>query len=125
MAYTLEDWKQAEAEVEAAKARFDEINRAMVADLMDRGIKTEIDTAVGREWRVTVVAPEGISFDEDALLKTLGKRAFARVANLKLDRKKLEAAVRDGSISAELVSEHSVLSRKSPYIRVTEYSGED
>jgi hypothetical protein len=125
MAYTLEDYKQAEAEAKQAKARFDEISMSMVEDLMGRNVKTEIDTALGIEWRVTVVASENISFDEDGLLKHLGKRAFARVANLKLDRKKLEAAVRDGSISPEVVSGYSVISRKSPYLRVTQYSGED
>jgi hypothetical protein len=55
----------------------------------------------------------------------LGKRQFAKISDLKLNAKKLEAAVKDGVISAELVSSNSVISRSSPYLRVTDYSGED
>jgi hypothetical protein len=123
--YTYTDWLRAKNDLDAAKANFDEINYAMAKDMIENNVKTELDLVFGTEYQFTVVQSETMRFDEETLLKELGKRAFARIANLKLDKKKLEAAVRDGSIDADLVGRNTVISRNTPYIRHSEYRGED
>jgi len=126
MAHTLDDYFQAKALYDMAKAHLDGVVDEITKDMIQRTVKSELcERDDGSMYTVTVVQRETLKVDEVTLLQTLGKRQFAKVSDLKLNTKKLEAAVRDGVISAELVSDNSVVSRSSPYLRVTDYSGED
>jgi hypothetical protein len=126
MAYTLDDYFQAKRLHDMAKAHLELVVEEIANDMTARSIKSELcDADDGSKHTVTLVQRETLKVDEVKLLQTLGKRQFAKVADLKLNTKKLEAAVRDGVISAETVSEHAVVTRSSPYLRVTDYSGED
>lgn len=125
MTYTLEDWQDAKEDVDISKARLDEITLALSQQMLEEGLKSEIQTVKGVEYRVTVVQRETMKFDEDSLYQAMGKRAFSKISNLKLDSKKLEAAIKDGAISAELVSRNTVISKSNPFIRVSLYVGED
>jgi len=118
--YTLADWQQAKSDADSAKERLDEITRSLAENMIDAGIKSDIEQVDGVDYKVTVVQKETMKFDENTLLKSLGKRAFSKVSNLKLDNKKLEAAIRDGSIDPELISRNTVISKSNPYLRVTE-----
>jgi BMFP domain-containing protein YqiC len=126
MAHTLDDYLLAKAHLEHAKAYLEKVTAEISSDMLERSVKSELAaTAGGAQYTVTVVQRETLKVDEVMLLQTLGKRQFAKISDLKLNAKKLEAAVKDGVISAELVSSNSVISRSSPYLRVTDYSGED
>lgn len=122
----LDDYLDAKAEYENAKERLDKLTAEIANDMINHSIKSEIWSTTNRgDFNVTVVQSETMKFDENSLLKEMGKRAFSRIANLKLDKKKLEAAINDGTVDAGLVARNAIISRNTPYIRVTEYRGED
>ena len=120
----VENYQEAERDLVLAQDRLDREKKAIVAYLQEAKQKTLIATVDKRDWRVTVVERETIKFDETVLYKSLGKRKFARIANLKLDRKLLEQAVAAGEIDMDLVSSCSVVSKSDPFIRVTDATGE-
>jgi hypothetical protein len=126
MAHTLDDYFQAKALYDMAKDHLDRVIEEIATDMVQRSVKSELcERDDGSKHTVTVVQRETLKVDEVTLLSVLGKRQFAKISDQKLNTKKLEAAVRDGVISAELVSDNSVVSRSNPYLRVTDYSGED
>jgi hypothetical protein len=123
--FTYSDWVAAKEDLAWSKERFDKINSELAMDMLERGTKSELDTVYGVDYQFTVVQSETVKFDETTLLKALGKRAYSKVADLKLNKKKLEEAIKNGTVDADLVSRNAVISRNSPYIRHSAYTGED
>jgi len=123
--YTYSDWVAAKEDLAWSKERFDKINDELAMDMLERGTKSELDTVYGVDYQFTVVQSETVKFDETTLLKALGKRAYSKIADLKLNKKKLEEAIKNGTVDADLVSRNAVISRNAPYIRHSAYTGED
>jgi hypothetical protein len=123
--FTYSDWLAAKEDLAWSKERFDKITDELAADMIERGTKSELDTVYGVDYQFTVVQSEVVKFDESTLLKELGKRAYSKIADLKLNKKKLEDAIKNGTVDADLVSRNAVISRNSPYLRVSNYTGED
>jgi hypothetical protein len=123
--FTYSDWLAAKEDLAWSKERFDKITDELAADMIERGTKSELDTVYGVDYQFTVVQSEVVKFDESTLLKELGKRAYSKIADLKLNKKKLEDAIKNGTVDADLVSRNAVISRNSPYIRHSPYTGED
>jgi hypothetical protein len=119
-----EQWRQAEEELKTAKQRFDDLTNEIAQMMIVSGVKSELAYIEDREYKITVVERETLKFDEDSLLKAIGKRAFSKISNMRVDRKKLEQAVRSGEISTELIAANTVVSRSAPYLRVSEYKEE-
>jgi hypothetical protein len=120
----VEAYKVAEQDMKDAQEDLDTCKKAIVAYLQAAKQKTLIATAYERDWRVTVVERETIKFDEASLFKELGKRRFARVADLKLNKNLLEQAIASGEIDMDLVSACSVISKSDPFLRVTDATGD-
>lgn len=76
-------------------------------------------TATVRGKKFTVVVTERTIIDEDGLKKGLGARTWNQFTIKKLDRKKLEQALQDGSVDPVLVAKHSSVKRDTPYIRIS------
>jgi hypothetical protein len=123
--YTLVDWYDAKRNLEDAKETLDLITRELSEEMLSAGIKSNVEYVDGTPYQVTVVQSEVVKFDETTLLKAMGKRAYSKIADLKLNKKKLEDAIKNGTVDADLVSRNAVISRNSPYLRVSPYTGED
>lgn len=118
-------WQQAKEEAEAAKERLEKITSEIANEMLINEIKSDFVVINDSEYKVTVVQSETLKFDEQALYDALGKRGFSKIADLKLNKKKLEVAVRDGHVDPELVSRSTVIAKSSPYIRVSEHTDPD
>ena len=121
----IEQWQQASAELAFAKNKFDEINLEIASEMLGRKVKSEYTSVNGVDYKVTVVQSETAKVDEKTLFDAIGKRAFDKIADLKLNKRKLEAAIQNGRIDPELVARNTVISKSSPYIRVTERSEDE
>lgn len=120
----VDEYRRAEDEAKAARARADEAQAAVAAFLRESSAKTMIATLGDRDYKVTVVERETIKFDEKTMLHDLGKRRFSKIAQLKLDRVLLERAVAAGEISHEYLAKVSIVAKSSPYVRITDCTGD-
>lgn len=116
----VEIYQNAENEAKAARARADEAQAAVTAFLRERSQKSLVATVHNQVYKVTLVERETIKFDEKTMLHDLGKRRFAKIAQLKLDRTLLEAAVAAGEISHEYLAKVSLVSKSKPYVTMSE-----
>lgn len=128
------------------------IQSKIVAELQRRKVKSL--TASGSLTKVTLVAPETVVYDDDAiwaeltpakrrlvfdrqinlsalpkdvqveLLKSLTASQRKKVVSHRLNVDRLAEAVQDGKVPVELVSEHSEIKASSPYISVSHGSAE-
>lgn len=121
----IAQWQEAKKAYEAAKQNLDSITSEIAEEMISREIKSDTVVVNNVEYKVTVVQTESVKFDENSLFESMGKRAFDKIADLKLNKKKLEAAIRDGRVDAELISRNAIISKSTPYIRVTERNDED
>ena len=121
----IAEWQQAKEEAAAAKERLDKITNEIASEMLLNETKSYVVLVDGHLQKVTVVQSETVKFDEDSLYKAMGKRQFDKIADLKLNKKKLEAAIRDGIVDPELVSRNAIISKSTPYIRVSDYTGDE
>lgn len=109
--------RNTKAQVEASiKEMESELTTTMEA-LQRKSVSTK--TSLG-DFQATYVRSEKINVNEDGLRKHLGAKAFKSVADLKLNRKKLEAALEEGEIRHEDVSPYISSTHGAPYVRYTE-----
>lgn len=102
----IEDYKRREAEI---------VTR-MANDLSLAGELTYLD----KDYRVTVVSATDTKINDKGLRHVLSPEQWEAVTNRKLDRKKLDKLIDNGTIDAELVSDFVTVVQKSPYVRITE-----
>lgn len=121
----VDEYRTADEEAKAARTRADEAQAAVAAFLREASQKTLVASLKDGDYKVTVVERETIKFDEKKMLHDLGKRRFAKIAELKLSRGLLEQAVTTGEISHEYLATVSLVSKSAPYIRVTETGDDD
>lgn len=119
------EYRRAEEESKAARARADQAQAAVAAFLRERSEKSMVATVGDRDYKVTVVERETIKFDEKAMIHDLGRRQFAKIAQLKLDRVLLDQAVSAGQITHEYLASVSIVSKSAPYVRITECGDPD
>lgn len=74
----------------------------------------------GKYYQATIVSPEQIDVDEAGLRKEIGAVAFRKLSFEKLDRKKLEAALSEGTLDPQVVGKYLHTKDAKPYIRFTE-----
>ncbi|CAB5220339.1 hypothetical protein UFOVP238_29 [uncultured Caudovirales phage] len=67
----------------------------------------------------TLVRASSLVINEDGLRKAVGAKLWNRITKRTLDKKKLEAFVTTGEISAVLVAAHSSERQSKPYVRLT------
>lgn len=121
LAGALTEAREAEADLAAAEGRRAKAREALVALLDARGEKTL--TAYdhnGRLWRTTVVRGESSVVDLEGLRKAIGGHRFNRLTVRKLDTKKIEAAIADGTLPVEVYAAHTTLKPKAIFPLVTE-----
>jgi transcriptional antiterminator Rof (Rho-off) len=118
------EWQVAKATLEAAKERYDKITNDIAQQMLVEGVKSDLVHVHGTDYKVTVVQSETLKVDEDSLVKALGKRMYNKVSVRKVDKKMLELAIKDGEISPQAVANSMVISKSTPYIRVSQSTGE-
>jgi hypothetical protein len=92
-----------------------------LGNLGERGSYTRIET--GELLVATVVRAEYTEIDENSLADALGPQ-FLEVADLKLNRVKLDSAIRHRKVDPELVAKFTLVKEKRPYVRVTKIRDE-
>ena len=73
----------------------------------------------GRYHRATIVRSNTTTYDEEGLEAALAPKTWEKITYRVLDVKKLEDAVVDGDVPAELVEDVRTISPRKPYIKVT------
>lgn len=118
------EWQIAKATLDAAKERFDKITNDIAQHMLVEGVKTDLVHVHGSDYKVTVVQSETLKVDEDSLIKALGKRMYNKISTRKVDKKMLDLAIRDGEIDPQAVAGSMIISKSTPYIRVSQSTGE-
>lgn len=94
--------------------------QALIIKLMEQaGKKDDVVDVYGNSLKVTVVAAETVKFNETQLVRILGKRAFAKICDLKLNKTLLKEAIGKGEIDAHKIADASSIVTNTPYIRVS------
>lgn len=103
-------------EGQRAKAR-----QRLVDLLAARGEKSLVGWDMsGRTWKVTVVESETTKIDADGLRADIGARAFNKLTERKLDARKIEAAVANGSLSVEDLANYTTITPRARWPKITE-----
>lgn len=118
------EWQIADAALKIAKENFDKKTNDLASYMLVEGIKSDLVNVHGAEYKVTVVQTERVKVDEDSLVKSIGKRLYNKVSTRKVDTKLLDSAIRDGWIDSEAIANSMVVSKSTPYMRVSKYTGE-
>lgn len=121
----LLNYQEAELDLVKAQDYLDRQKAEIVQWLKDHQMKSDYARVDDHNYKVTMVTRETLKFDEAALMSALGKRRFARVAKMKIDRSLLEKAVAAGEIDVNLVVNCTVVSTSDPFLRISEFTGED
>lgn len=109
---------KSEAAVATKKAKA--IQERILEEMSKRGVETIEWT----EGRVTRTAAKTVSISIDVLRELLPTRVFNKVTTRAVDKKLLAAAVQDGTVSVEVVTEASTEGENAPYIRVSHGTGD-
>ena len=67
----------------------------------------------------TIVRGTIVTMDEPALKKKLGATVWNKISTAMLDKKKLDVAIQNGSVSETDVAASAVIKAKKPYIKVS------
>lgn len=121
----LINYQEAELDLVKAQDHLDRQKDEIVRWLQANQMKSDYATVDNHNYKVTLVTRETLKFDETTLMSALGKRRFARVSKMKIDRGLLEKAVAAGEIDANLVANCTVVSESAPFLRISEYAGGD
>jgi hypothetical protein len=121
----LENLQEAELDLVKAQDFYDRQKQEIVDWMTANQMKSDYARVEDHNYKITMVTRETLKFDEKTLLAALGKRRFAQVAQLKIDRSLLEKAVASGQIDANLVANCTVVSSSAPFLRISEFTGED
>jgi hypothetical protein len=76
-----------------------------------------IDPRTGHKIGFTIVQNEPLVIDEAALAKKVGAAMWKKITTRVLDRKKMDAYIASGEISATTVSNVSTTKQSAPYLR--------
>jgi DNA integrity scanning protein DisA with diadenylate cyclase activity len=120
----LLNYQEAELDLVKAQDHLDRQKSEIVQWLKDNQMKSDYARVDDHNYRVTMVTRETMKFDEVTLMAALGKRRFARIAKMKIDRALLEKAVASGEIDANLVANCTVVAESDPFLRISEFTGD-
>lgn len=107
-------------EAKGAKAAFEGYRPSAIAAMKDNAIKTALIGVDGESVSATLVEGERLVIDEALLISKLDKRQLGKIMKPVVDRELLEAAVKLGHISADLVASCSEMKPSAAYIKFTE-----
>ncbi len=98
----------------------DALQQRIVATLDSLEVKThEVEVKGGRSIKATRSQSNRTVIDETGLKKSLGETLWNKVSSRVLDKKKLEAFIASGEVSATAVAKCSTENEGKPYIRIT------
>lgn len=103
-----------------AKADFEAFRPDAIEAMKGLAAKTAGFVDNGKAVQATLVEGERLVIDEDLLLTKLNGKQIAKITKAVVDRELLEAAVKLGDISADLVASCSEMKASAPYIKFTE-----
>ena len=106
---------------EEAQRAFQEAQDEIVEIMESQGIPSvsTLEESTGLQYTGTLVVGESVEFDEAALRKTLGVKMWDEVTRRVVDRKKLEARIATGDITAKAVEKNTIRKPRKPYLKLT------
>lgn len=111
---------ETEATLIEANEERDKARAALVEVILARGDRTVIGiNAEGEVFRATVVSGETTTIDADALRAKIGARAFNKLTVRKVDMKKVEEALDNGSLTPAVVAEFTTVKARATYPKLT------
>lgn len=105
---------------EDLEGTIDALQQRIVAALDSIEVKShEVEVNGGRTIKATRSQNNRTVIDEIALKKAMGESLWNKVSSRVLDKKKLEAFIASGEVSATAVAKCSTENEGKPYIRIT------
>lgn len=120
----LEEYLDAKAELARVTARYEKAQAALLDQMREKHQKSYKWTRDGETKQVTYVQGERTVIDEKGLRRALTAKVFDRYTDKKLNRKKMEEAMGDGTIDPMVVAKYVSTAPSNPYLRYTEHSEE-
>lgn len=103
------------------EVRLSGIEAQLLEALEERGGKHEYVGADGKRYSAAKTQAHTVTFDEKALRRSLGVRRFIDLCTSpKLDKGKIEEAVKAGKIKKDTVVKYSKLKPSAAYAKVSE-----
>jgi hypothetical protein len=112
--------EQVRLERDAAITAFDSLQAELI-ELLDHQGKKSINT---EHYKVSKRYSERVITNESALKKALGAIAFNRLTDRKLNKTKLNAAVREGKVDPVIVAQCSEVKESAAWVTVSKVEGE-
>lgn len=119
LAAALDQFTTAKKESERWSKIASEQQAAIIKLMEQAGKKDDVVSVYGRDLKVTIVAAETVKFNESQVLRILGKRAFSKVCDMKLNKTLLKDAIGRGEIDPQMIAEASSIVTNAPYVRVS------
>jgi hypothetical protein len=114
------EYLQAKAAVDQAQRRLDELTELLVEKMRAEQRKSFSWTGDGYDHRLTFVQKSTPLIDEPGLRKALTAKVFDRFTVRKLDRKRLEEAMGQGTIDPVTVAKFVTMKPSRPYLTYSE-----
>ena len=121
----VDEYLEAKRIATEANRRLELATQALTEKMEREQRKTYTVRDGGKYRKVTYVQNTTTVVNEDGLKKEIGARAFNKLTTAKLDRKKLETALTDGTIDPFTVGKHTEEKPSKAFIRYTEGVADD
>lgn len=112
-------WRQArDAKLDADEA-FAKLDAQLCALLLNSKRKTAVARVEETEFKVRVVTSDSLHVNEAGLKKAIGARLFNTMLKKSLDTTLLRKAMTEGRVDPVVVAQHSVVTPRKSYIKLT------
>jgi hypothetical protein len=119
--YLVDQLREARAQTQLAKLEEKKIETQLIELMNESKMRSAVvDYHDGFSIKASVVSAERTSVDEVSLRKALGAREFNKLTVRKLDKHKLEDAIKSSSVDPVIVAQCTTFVANSPYVRITE-----
>lgn len=120
----MHEFVEAKRAVEEAQRRLRLATDELTKNMRSLSDKTRTVTDGGKTYRITYVQGTRTVIDEDGLQKKIGKIKYRQLCDLKLSKKKLEAALNDAE-QVSLIGPFLTEVPNQPYLLLTEGATDD
>lgn len=116
----LAEYLDARKAKEEAERKFRLAEDELLGNMRALSDKTRTLTDGGKVYRATYVQTNQTKVDEEALQKKIGKIAYRKLCDLKINKRKIEEAMNNGDLPVEVIGPLVTEVPGKPYIRYSE-----
>lgn len=118
--HLLDEYQQAQGALLEAQDELDKIKNRLIGAVEATGVQSVgLVNDEDEVFKVTVVSGETTKIDEFLLRAAIGGRAYNSLTVRKLDMKKVEKAIADGTLSVEVLADVAEVKSRAKFLKIT------